>query len=195
MKMKKVLLLAMGFCIGISLVAIANPVDKMERVLFPVLLNGNNLQFDNPVVTINDRAYVPLRELADNLGMNVVWNEEKQQVELGVEAQSYDFGGRGERPDNAIKVSMINLIAHPERYHDKYVSVIGVWNIEFEGCVLYLSKDDWYYYNARNGIELSIDNDVWADREKAMLLNGACAKTLQNSPKYAIIYLSNKRGD
>jgi hypothetical protein len=38
------------------------------------------------------------------------------------------------------EVSLIQLIATPERYHGKFVEVIGYMNLEFEGNAIYLHK-------------------------------------------------------
>lgn len=42
-------------------------------------------------------------------------------------------------------VTMVQLLATPERYHGKTVRVIGVGNLEFEGTGLYLHKEDLTY--------------------------------------------------
>ena len=52
----------------------------------------------------------------------------------------------------AIDVSMIQLIANPERYDGKLVRVIGVGNLEFENDSLWLSKEDYKYHT---------DNAIW----------------------------------
>ena len=42
-------------------------------------------------------------------------------------------------------VTMIQLIATPEKYDGQLVRVIGVGNLEFEGDCISLSKEDWKY--------------------------------------------------
>jgi hypothetical protein len=39
--------------------------------------------------------------------------------------------------------SLLKLIATPEKYHDKIVSVTGYLNVQFEGDALYLHKEDY----------------------------------------------------
>ena len=56
--------------------AIASVVD------FPVFINDKELIISNPVVTINDKIYVPIEDLAEQLGIKVSFNEEKQQLEI-----------------------------------------------------------------------------------------------------------------
>jgi len=55
-------------------------------------------------------------------------------------------------------VSLINLIATPEKYNGKWVRVIGVARFEFEGDALFLSKSDYdYKVVTKNAVWLSID--------------------------------------
>ena len=54
---------------------------------------------------------------------------------------------------DAIRVNMIQLLASPEKYDGKIVSVIGVGELDFESYYLYLSKDD---YRFRTGNRIGI---------------------------------------
>lgn len=56
----------------------------------------------------------------------------------------------------AIKVSMVQLLAAPEKYDGKLIRVIGVGNLEFEGNYLSLSKED-HTYHAGNSIWIELD--------------------------------------
>ena len=47
---------------------------------FKIFVDGWEREFDMPIVTINDRTYVPLREVSEKLGMNVEWDEGTQTV-------------------------------------------------------------------------------------------------------------------
>ena len=51
-------------------------------------------------------------------------------------------------------VSMVQLIAEPEKYDGKLIRVIGVGNLEFEGNYLSLSKQDY---------EHCTGNDIWIE--------------------------------
>jgi len=57
-------------------------------------------------------------------------------------------------------VSMVQLIASPEKFDGKVVQVIGFLRLEFEGDVLYLHADD--YKNRIN------KNGLWVSRNKTM---------------------------
>jgi len=49
-------------------------------------------------------------------------------------------------------VSMIELIARPERFDGRAVRVIGFVNLEFEGNAIYNSEEDWRRSISRNGL-------------------------------------------
>ena len=68
------------------------------------------------------------------------------------------------------RVSMITLIAAPEKYHDKGVHVIGYLNLEFEGNAIFLDELDFENSNTKNAIWLSFSRK--ADMKEIMKLNG-----------------------
>jgi hypothetical protein len=55
-------------------------------------------------------------------------------------------------------VSMINLIATPEKYDKKMVILEGFLVLEFEGDAIYLSEEDAKHAISKNGIWLSLDS-------------------------------------
>lgn len=58
-------------------------------------------------------------------------------------------------------VSLINLIATPEKYNGKWVRVIGAAKFEFEGNGLFLSKSDYDYKVVnKNAVWLSPDTEA-----------------------------------
>ena len=57
-------------------------------------------------------------------------------------------------------VSLVSLIATPEKYHEKKVRIVGYVNIEFEGNGIYLHKDDYKHGIYSNGFWISIDKNI-----------------------------------
>lgn len=57
-----------------------------------------------------------------------------------------------------LDVSIINLIATPEKYHEKKVLVSGFVQIQFEGNAIYFSKTDCENLFTKNAVWLSIDH-------------------------------------
>lgn len=49
-------------------------------------------------------------------------------------------------------VSLIQLIATPERYHQKIVQVVGYLNLEFESNAIFLHKEDFDNVLTNNGL-------------------------------------------
>ena len=62
--------------------------------------------------------------------------------------------------DELINVSIINLIANPEKYHNKDVTVIGVGNLEFEGNKICLSNNDLEYHVINNCLWITLNQEV-----------------------------------
>jgi hypothetical protein len=70
------------------------------------------------------------------------------------------FTRRGRAAEMAEDVSMVQLIATPEKFDGKFVRVFGFLNLEFEGDSLYLHREDLVQSLVRNG--------VWVHRTEAM---------------------------
>jgi len=70
------------------------------------------------------------------------------------------FTPEGRAAEMAEDVSMVQLIATPERFDGKFVRVFGFLNLAFEGDSLYLHSEDLAKGLLRNG--------VWVDRTEAM---------------------------
>lgn len=49
---------------------------------FKVSVNDKEVTFENPVVTIDNRTYLPLREVAETLGVDIEWVEETREIKI-----------------------------------------------------------------------------------------------------------------
>jgi hypothetical protein len=56
-------------------------------------------------------------------------------------------------------VSLINVIASPEKYKGRKIRVIGYLNLEFEGNGIYLHKDDYENGIPKNGLWVEMSRD------------------------------------
>jgi hypothetical protein len=63
-------------------------------------------------------------------------------------------------PGPPVNVSMIQLIATPERFDGKLISVVGFLGVDPEDARLYVSEEDYKRYIPGNG--------VWIDENKQM---------------------------
>ena len=63
-------------------------------------------------------------------------------------------------------LSIIDLIAHPELYDGKKVNIIGYMHLEFEGNILYLSKEDCTREISKNGIWLELNFSKYYSNSK-----------------------------
>ena len=66
-------------------------------------------------------------------------------------------------------VTLIQLIANPDKFDGKLVRVIGFLRLDFEGTVLYLHRED-YENDLRNGIWVDATLDLWK-QEKTLNSN------------------------
>jgi hypothetical protein len=62
-------------------------------------------------------------------------------------------------------VSIIELVARPEKFHGKSVAVHGFLNLEFEGNGLYLHEEDFKHSLYRNGLWMNVPRG-WVDATK-----------------------------
>lgn len=64
------------------------------------------------------------------------------------------YGTTNKEPE---EVSVISLLSTPEKYDGRFVRVIGVGCIKFEGYAFYLSKDDYKYNVTKNALWMDLD--------------------------------------
>ena len=64
-------------------------------------------------------------------------------------------------PDDAVQdVSLIQLIAQPEKFEGTRVRLIGFLRIEFEGNAIYLHREDFDHGIAKNGLWVDLPIDL-----------------------------------
>jgi len=104
---------------------------------------------------------------------------------------TWSVNGRGIRPDQAVDsgclkednlhlkagvilesdfdISLVKLIATPEKYHEKKIRVTGFMNLEFEGDAIYLHKEDYEKSLSKNGFWVAFSDKL--DRKEIIKLN------------------------
>ena len=70
------------------------------------------------------------------------------------------------RADEPLDVSMIQLIATPEKFHGKFVRIIGYLRLEFEGNGLYLHREDYLAAINKNGIWFDVTLETMKNPKK-----------------------------
>ncbi len=66
-------------------------------------------------------------------------------------------------------VSIVRLIANPEKYHNKKIQVTGYMNLEFEGDAIYLHKEDYEKSLLTNGFWVEFSHKL--DKKEIQKLN------------------------
>ena len=61
---------------------------------------------------------------------------------------------------NSETISLITLIANPEKFHNKSVRVQGYFMFEHDGNAIYISKSDYTNGLMKNGVFLQIDKNI-----------------------------------
>ena len=86
---------------------------------------------------------------------------------------SYEDFSVGKHNNDAERISLINLIATPEKYDGKAVMVQGFFKCEMESDSLYLTENDFIEYVWVNAVSLDlVDMDISVDRQQLKMLNG-----------------------
>jgi hypothetical protein len=70
------------------------------------------------------------------------------------------------QPDWPLQVSLISLIANPEKFDGKEVMVIGYLRLEDEGDIIYVGEQDYLHSITKNGIWIERNNAMTTDIEK-----------------------------
>lgn len=65
-----------------------------------------------------------------------------------------------EEYDGLYSVSLISIIAAPEKFDGKKVRVIGVFRYEYECIALYLSKFDYDNRFGKNGVDIVLPEEI-----------------------------------
>ncbi len=64
------------------------------------------------------------------------------------------------KAEQPINVTLVQLIANPEKFDGKLIRVIGFLEIEFEGNVLYLHREDYEYAIPGDGIWVDVTPEM-----------------------------------
>ncbi len=68
--------------------------------------------------------------------------------------------------ENWQNVSIIQLIATPERFHNKFVLVIGFVNLKFEGDAVYLSEEHYKHGLTKDAVWLNLTEEIGKNKEQ-----------------------------
>lgn len=78
--MKKIILVMVAIILSftLSIIVYASYMDTIQaaKVQYPMIVDGKIVDADIPMVSINDRIYLPIRAMCEVLGIEIEWNEE-----------------------------------------------------------------------------------------------------------------------
>ena len=122
MMKKRILLFVLIGIMSFSVLVNAENIVKTIEVAvnpFRICINGQELTTEHFVY--NDTTYVPLRAVSEGLDVNVKWDAVSNTVNI---SKKETVKPNSEYPEY---ISLINLIATPEKYHGKYIDVKGYY--------------------------------------------------------------------
>lgn len=62
-------------------------------------------------------------------------------------------------------VSLVKLIANPEKYHNKRIQVIGYLHLEFEGNAIYMHEEDFKHSLSENSFWVNFSSKLTKKRD------------------------------
>ncbi|MEP0365603.1 MAG: hypothetical protein ABJN36_08975 [Cyclobacteriaceae bacterium] len=98
-----------------------------------------------------------LHLLTSILFMTVVYSVTAQQITVARDSATME---NRESKIVVYSISLIKLIATPEKYHNKEVIVSGFLNLQFEGTAIYLHEDDCQNGLNKNGFWVNFSDNV-----------------------------------
>lgn len=156
--MKKVLLgMAIGMLLTVSTAVYAS--DGIQALIFPVKIkiNGQEKQLmdDYQILNVDGHAYVPIRYVAENVGINVGYDDVNQTILLA-------YGTTFTQDKNETNVSIGDLILTTDKYKD---------TTKVTGHIALTNKEPSYvdatleFYDSQNNLvgNVFIENDFQSD--------------------------------
>lgn len=138
-------------------------------------VKGNWKVVDKKIVFENDAAFLNDSIIHyPDLGLTT-WTVKKigiqpeQVVDAGCLKDDNLHLKEGVISNEDFNVSIVRLIATPEKYHERKVQVVGFMNLEFEGDAIYLHKEDYEKGLTKNGFWVTFSNKL--DRKEINKLN------------------------
>ena len=84
--LRKILLFVVATMLSVISCAIvyANYVGTIQatRVQYPIIIDNTSIEKDIPMISIEDRIYLPIRAMCEVLGLGIEWKEKERQVEI-----------------------------------------------------------------------------------------------------------------
>lgn len=124
---KTVLTLVIGIIIGSSLglVAYGATQQTVEAIFMDIkyLLNGEVVEFENKPLVYNQTTYVPIREAANLLGLEVDWDQERQMVVLNSVDAPSNVEENPTKPNQEIKGDDKNLNKNTQANTETHLTI------------------------------------------------------------------------
>ncbi len=146
LSLKRILILCMTFILTTSAISYAgNLVKKVYFSSFPIHIDGENYSSENPILTYQNKTYVPLREFSEMVGVDIDF----KNGEIYIDTEEYDEEEKLDSKNLGTDNDMNTILGQEEA-------------VKEDGIVVYVSKTGVKYHktkqctkSANNQIELS----------------------------------------
>jgi hypothetical protein len=75
------------------------------------------------------------------------------------------IAGISESADDSEYVSLVRVIANPERYDEKVITLHGFLSLDFEGTALYLHSEHYERGMGKEAVWLTLDRQTWKAKQ------------------------------
>jgi len=99
-------------------------------------------------------------------------------------AQMPGYLSKAAKPATTETVSILQLIASPERYDGRRVQLVGFLRLEFEGNAIYLHREDYERSILPNALSIELPNDMTKQQVEAVNMQYViCLGTFVAAPR------------
>ena len=157
-----ILVISLSVCLVSSGNMVIRQIEVWQNSI-EIYVEGEKIIADNFVY--NDTTYVPIRAVAESLGATVDWDSTgKVDIMLSKDSPTKTpEPTNSPKPEKPERISVINLIATPEKYHGKFVEVegfIGVYGLKNISLVIFANSEARELHFSKDGILLNVVNDT-----------------------------------
>ncbi|MDR1101072.1 MAG: copper amine oxidase [Clostridiales bacterium] len=112
-----------------SMGVLAATAYNAQKAAFKVFVNGEEFQATTgEILDVNDRTYLPLRDMGNALGITVNWNEDLQQVEVGTPPQAPQSPSTNYSRNNPAPLNVAQTVT-VDNYIEKYTASVRVISV------------------------------------------------------------------
>ena len=120
---------------------VTGSTEVIEKVDYKVKKGDEEIGFSDTIFTSNDKMYVPLRELCEELRIPLEWNEEREEAVMEINNKKIEVSDKTEYKEEGVIPDEETALAIGKIILEKYVGKRLEYETEEEIFYLYASYD------------------------------------------------------